>query len=332
MRSNALTSVAAALLFAGSASAAEILDLGGAGARITVLDASDVSAYVTTEDGRSVLRVPGGDAWELIDSPLDPEIANAGDGSFHPVDPAEVVAAVYEMDPTIARTIDATIYILPLPRRGNLDSSASDGVVYLSPGVRAMAPEQVQALVCHELGHVFHRHYLPDDDAEGWAEYRRLRGITDESIYFDEAPHKDRPHEIFAEDFRFLFGGPLARTSGSIENADLVLPTSVPGLAAWIRGRALPQTPAPFVVANFPDPLVNETTIRWTAPPGIDATAGTVRVFDAAGRLVRTLEAPTGTVSWDGRDASGRRAPAGVYYALISAGSFRATEPIHVLH
>ena len=36
--------------------------------------------------------------------------------------------------------------------------------------------------------------------------YLPLRGITDLNVYSDAAPHADRPHEIFAEDFRALFG------------------------------------------------------------------------------------------------------------------------------
>ena len=43
----------------------------------------------------------------------------------------------------------------------------------------------------------------------------------------------NRPHEIFAEDFRALFGGPTANYSGTIENPGLVHPGAVPGLAAF---------------------------------------------------------------------------------------------------
>ena len=51
-----------------------------------------------------------------------------------------------------------------------------------------------------------------------------------------------------------------------------------------------------------------------------------VRVYDASGRLVRTLLAgktrPAGRqgVDWDGRDGSGRTAPSGVYFYRLQAG------------
>ena len=55
------------------------------------------------------------------------------------------------------------------------------------------------------------------DDADGWTRYRALRGIGGASVCNASAPHADRPHEIFAEDFR-PFGGDLANYSGTIEN------------------------------------------------------------------------------------------------------------------
>jgi hypothetical protein len=49
------------------------------------------------------------------------------------------------------------------------------------------------------------------------------------------------------------------------------------------------------------------------------------RVFDAEGRAVREIAAasPGGSISWDGRDAAGRPAPAGVYYLDIRTETSR---------
>ena len=52
-----------------------------------------------------------------------------------------------------------------------------------------------------------------------------------------------------------------------------------------------------------------------------------LQVFDARGRLVRTLvdeSRPAGPhrVSWDGKDNGGRSAAAGVYMYRLSAGEF----------
>jgi hypothetical protein len=65
---------------------------------------------------------------------------------------------------------------------------------------------------------------------DSWNEYRRIRGITDESRFNELASHAYRPREIFAEDFRVLFGGAAAYFGGSIENPEIARPESVAGL------------------------------------------------------------------------------------------------------
>jgi hypothetical protein len=99
----------------------------------------------------------------------------------------------------------------------------------------------------------------------------------------------------------------LARTEGS--------PTGAPDLAArpalsWLR-------------QNTPNPFRPSTTIGFGIP-----AAGNVRlrIFDTAGRLVRTLVdehrvAGRWLQAWDGRDATGRPVAAGVYlYRLEVSG------------
>jgi hypothetical protein len=65
----------------------------------------------------------------------------------------------------------------------------------------------------------------------------------------------------------------------------------------------------------------------WRVPPG--GRAATLDLFDVRGRHVRALvrgEAGTsGTAAWDGRDAAGRPAPAGLYFALLTGGGERST-------
>lgn len=74
---------------------------------------------------------------------------------------------------------------------------------------------------------------------------------------------------------------------------------------------------------NHPNPFNPTTTISWRL-----AGAGpmSLRVFDARGRLVRTLveghgEAGPGSVRWDGRDRRGRAVASGVYFYRLTAGS-----------
>ena len=62
----------------------------------------------------------------------------------------------------------------------------------------------------------------------------------------------------------------------------------------------------------------------------------TVRIFNVAGRLVRTLEErvhPAGAseVTWDGTSDSRRRVAAGVYLAALDSGRTRATTKLVVV-
>jgi hypothetical protein len=84
--------------------------------------------------------------------------------------------------------------------------------------------------------------------------------------------------------------------------------------------------PAAFALRqNHPNPFSSRTTIRFELPV---ATPVRLEVFDAQGRLVRTLadgQFPAGfhAVEWDQRDKSGRALGPGVYLYRIQAGSFR---------
>ncbi|MBZ0268315.1 T9SS type A sorting domain-containing protein, partial [bacterium] len=75
-------------------------------------------------------------------------------------------------------------------------------------------------------------------------------------------------------------------------------------------------------------------TIAYTAPV---ASRATVRIYDAAGRLVRSLadgavDAGRHTMQWDGRAGSGERASAGVYFVRLEApGSRVEMRKVHVL-
>ena len=74
---------------------------------------------------------------------------------------------------------------------------------------------------------------------------------------------------------------------------------------------------------NAPNPFNPTTTIRYSIG---QAGPATIRVFDAGGRLVRTLiDAPHApgdySVRWDGKDDSGSRVGSGVYFYRIETGS-----------
>ncbi len=88
-----------------------------------------------------------------------------------------------------------------------------------------------------------------------------------------------------------------------------------------------------------PNPFTSATTLRFDltggARGGADAAEATVRVYTAAGRLVRDLtdrgsaaRSLTRSVVWNGRDAHGARLPAGVYFYRVEANGDAATGKI----
>ncbi|HEY2956257.1 MAG TPA: S8 family serine peptidase [Candidatus Eisenbacteria bacterium] len=69
----------------------------------------------------------------------------------------------------------------------------------------------------------------------------------------------------------------------------------------------------------------HEVALEWQAPEA-DA-ARRIEIFDVGGRRLRRLglgAGEEGTLRWDGRDESGRRLPAGIYFARLTSGSLRA--------
>jgi hypothetical protein len=271
----------------------------------------------TDEHGVTWLVLPGGTTFELVSSVDDPVITNHGDGSFHPFDAGEVQAALsavrYPLD-----HVAADVFILPYPRRGGLASAAGPGLILLSPGVYALSREQQHAEFVHELGHVVQYADLPDRDVTSWTHYRAMRGITDPVVYCESAAHADRPHEIFAEDFRALFGDPLATATGNIENPAILRPSQVDGLAGFML--ALSGAMAPLALGASPNPARGAVEFSRSA-----GTPVALDLFDLAGRRIASL-APVraGSMvrwSWDGRDASGRPAGPGVVFARARDGS-----------
>ena len=92
----------------------------------------------------------------------------------------------------------------------------------------------------------------------------------------------------------------------------------------------LPPTSAPALTAAAPNPFVSETEITYVLPASGPVS---IRIFDATGRLVRTLvqvSMPSGThrARWDGRDASNRPVASGVYFLKFSAGTVERTQRI----
>jgi hypothetical protein len=94
---------------------------------------------------------------------------------------------------------------------------------------------------------------------------------------------------------------------------------SVTGVGDGGKSRAL------ALGQNVPNPFNPTTSISYDVPTG--GTRVSLRVYDAAGRLVRTLvdeQRPAGShvVTWDGRNAAGAAVSSGVYFYQMVSGSF----------
>jgi hypothetical protein len=308
-------------------------------ARIQVIPAADVLAQSVVADKAGARLIVDGRSIDLVTDPSDPSLSKLGDGAFHPMDAAEVEAAVREI--AGAALPDARIFVLPYPRRDVLESCCEGSVVFLAPGIRPVRPEHVHATVVHELGHVVENTLCADGTA-AWNDYLTRRALHD-ARFASSAAHRDRPREIFAEDFRFLRGGVLATSSGTIENQSLPLPSGVDGLADWFLRLGPSPRPAPGGGANLapiaaPNPFRAESdgrvVIRFVSATPVLAAAE-ASVFDTTGRRVRALLGATSGSSvefvWDGMDGSGRRVASGVYFVRWAEGEGAAPARVHIL-
>jgi hypothetical protein len=290
--------------------------LGVEAGSVTVYSPEEVGTFYETEAGLSILRFPGCRQWTLADD----------DGLYCPMPLAEVLEAVGQIQFQLAG-LDVEIVILPVPRREVAVSSAEGRVIFLSPARSGYPVEHVHYTVAHEIGHVVHHLLLPNPEDPLWERYAALRGIDLEAAR-QARDHASRLNEIFAEDFRVLFGGPLARCGSGVENHDLVSPETVPGLAefflslpgAWQGRLRLYAAPNPFCES------VRLEAFALDAHPGIDQVA----VYDVEGRLVASIPPAAGgaVMTWNGRRDDGSPVAPGVYYAVIRCGSDVRTVPL----
>ena len=101
-----------------------------------------------------------------------------------------------------------------------------------------------------------------------------------------------------------------------------------------VTGDETPRAPeADYLAQNYPNPFNPATSIAF----GIAAPADvSLRIYDAAGRLVTTMALGTRPAghyaeSWDGRDMRGAQVASGVYFFRLDAGSFTRTRKMVLL-
>jgi hypothetical protein len=90
-------------------------------------------------------------------------------------------------------------------------------------------------------------------------------------------------------------------------------------------------------VTVTPNPVTGSAIIRFGLPRyGRDDSPPTMKIYDASGRLVRTLPVAEshisgGTVTWDGQLGSGAAAPPGIYFIKLSYGRSSTTSKFVIL-
>jgi hypothetical protein len=326
----------AVLLVTGAVAASEdgVLDIrlrNGIDARIFTADY--LAERTETVGDRVEIRLDNGERFTVITDINDPSIRNKGDGEFHPFPKDLVLECLSQIQyPRMNLAVD--VFVLPYPRASVLSSSAAAGRIFLSPHVLDISREGAAYIIAHELGHVFQFEYLPDPFHQLWDEYRGIRGIEDETKFSASASHAYRPHEIFAEDFRVLFGGSSAYFDGRVENPELHSPVAVAGLKDFYLQLVSRAGDIPVIVSfeNFPNPFNPQTELRVQLTDGFLAMGQrlTVRVYDVSGALVKELY--TGVpnerhvnVMWDGRNKHGRQVASSTYFGVVEAGNARMT-------
>jgi hypothetical protein len=291
--------------------------------------------------GRLIFELSGGTSYQFIDDIGDSQIMSKGDGSFHPMNVDWVIDALGNIDiPGASLNMRVTVYVLPFPRSGFLASSTCGSDVFLSPGVYEVNRYSMAFTVAHEVGHVFQQRYAPVSNAGAWPEYLTLRGIYHDPLYVNDSPRMNRPIEIFAEDFRYLFGGAEARYSGTIENPNISMPDRVSGLMEFFVSLVAteeivttePERPRALSLSNYPNPFNPSTTIRvaFDDPASVAGREIDLSIYRIDGSLVRNLYhgrimEDEYSIRWDGKDAGGHEAASGLYLYSVRSGSRSAT-------
>jgi hypothetical protein len=304
-----------------------VLSLTGRAKSLTIHDVDEVREHFIERRGEKHFLTLDGREWELV---VDPAELPLGHDRFYPMNGAEIGAALDEL--RFSGELSGHLIVLPYPRRDVLRSSFENGVIFLSPGIRPVPTEHVHATVIHEVGHLVQHERAPEGSLE-WSEYLSMRQLDAERFH-DDAPHRDRPREIFAEDFRHVFGGPLATSSGVIENPLLRLPEDVPGLVAWFERTISGSAIEAASQIAFPNPVRSGSILHARFDRAASLELGvTAKVLDVAGRLVRELrgfrlDSTSVEFRWDLRNREGRRASPGVYFIRWSQSP--RTPPLRV--
>lgn len=205
------------------------------------------------------------------------------------------------------------------------DYNARVWVPYVSWAMRG------DATLAHEYGHAWNGYFatmVQQDDTR--AAYVRARGLEgDPRLNSSYAWSVD---EMFAEDYRELFGSVVAQADSQI-NREIPLAVDVPGLKDFMlntyrqspAGSPPPPTPVPALVlgavAVSPTPVTRSGTVSWSLSESASTTVTISRGTTAVRTLLFSASRPAGasSVVWDRKDSAGRKVAAGTYLATVTA-------------
>jgi hypothetical protein len=156
------------------------------------------------------------------------------------------------------------------------------------------------------------------DAATGRSMARRAAGTLEAGVHDLALTAEDLRAADGAQDAVVRLAAVSSYPDGPSSSAQVALG---PGGAAVAAGRSA-------LIGNSPNPVRPTTRIAFVLADADRAGAG-LRVFDAAGRLVRTFDqrftSGLNEVVWNGTDDRGRQVPAGVYLYRLSAGGLDFT-------
>jgi hypothetical protein len=267
---------------------------------------AQVSDFLIERGGLTYVSFPGAHDWVVL-----------ADGATYCPMPLEDVASAVSGISFPADCLRIDILILPVPRRDVPSSSAEGNVIFLSPGRIAYPKQHVHYTVTHEIGHVVHHVLMPDSREDLWRAYAGLREVAYASPSSGGA-HACRLHEIFAEDFRVLFGTDLARCGGQVENHDIAPPLEVEGLKDFFLSLLSRSEGRPHVLI-YPNPFQSNLVVRAVSADGC-CDLSEVALYDVRGRLIQVVTPQSGgrgQVAWNGLDRLGGRVAPGLYFAAV---------------
>jgi hypothetical protein len=270
---------------------------------------------------RSVIRVEETGAlttyWELMDT--QDALCVAGY--------AKPMATLFDLTPAcdnyhyfqvIAHTTDPRVFWISAPDSGRSVDNLAPGAPLGLEGERRVAPFGLNLtwdpnaesdFSCYALYRGLSEDFVPGAE--------NLLGQIDETEYFDG---------------EWNWGGCYYKLSafdvnGNESEFSLLAPDGV-------TDTETPRAPAAsFLAQNFPNPFNPATRIAFGLAAPADVS---LRIYDAAGRLVRVLvegARPAGNYAelWDGRDARGAAVASGIYFYRLDAGAFESTKKMILL-